>query len=109
MRDNNFRRIEHFCTFGRPISHNLLFFPCLSIENHYLPSFCPISPVQQDAWHLTSLTQFDPSANDTEKQKFLEEFVSKLNAADSPFRNRLLRLTADSPDLLAVIKQEGQV
>jgi len=26
-----------------------------------------------------------------------------------PIRNRLLRVTADSPDLLAVIKQEGKV
>ncbi len=26
-----------------------------------------------------------------------------------PIRNRLLRLTADSPDLLAVIKQKGRV
>jgi hypothetical protein len=26
-----------------------------------------------------------------------------------PIRNRLLRLTADSPDLLAIIKQEGKV
>ncbi len=26
----------------------------------------------------------------------------------SPIRNRLLRLTADSPDLLAIIKAEGK-
>jgi hypothetical protein len=26
-----------------------------------------------------------------------------------PIRNRLLRLTADSPDLLAIIKHEGKV
>ena len=30
-----------------------------------------------------------------------------LNAPSHPIRNRLLRLTADSPDLLAIIKQEG--
>ncbi|MDX2152749.1 MAG: hypothetical protein SFV54_18550 [Bryobacteraceae bacterium] len=32
-----------------------------------------------------------------------------LNAPSHPIRNRLLRLTADSPDLLAVIKAEGRV
>ena len=32
-----------------------------------------------------------------------------LNAPSHPIRNRLLRLTADSPDLLAIIKQEGKV
>jgi hypothetical protein len=30
-------------------------------------------------------------------------------APSHPIRNRLLRLTADSPDLLAIIKQEGKV
>lgn len=35
---------------------------------------------------------------------------STLDPAPShPIRNRLLRLTADSPDLLAIIKQEGKV
>jgi len=35
---------------------------------------------------------------------------STLGSAPShPIRNRLLRLTADSPDLLAIIKQEGKV
>ena len=38
---------------------------------------------------------------------FLRAFVSLCET--SPIRNRLLRLTADSPDLLAVIKQEGRV
>jgi len=32
-----------------------------------------------------------------------------LNAPSHPIRNRLLRLTADSRDLLGVIKQEGKV
>ena len=30
-------------------------------------------------------------------------------APSHPIRNRLLRLPADSPDLLAIIKQEGRV
>lgn len=31
------------------------------------------------------------------------------DASSHSIRNRLLRLTADSPDLLAIIKQEGRV
>lgn len=40
---------------------------------------------------------------------FLTHLHQTLNAPSHPIRNRLLRLTADSPDLLAVIKQEGRV
>ena len=40
---------------------------------------------------------------------FLLAFYRTQNAPSSKIRNRLLRLTADSPDLLAVIKQEGRV
>jgi hypothetical protein len=40
---------------------------------------------------------------------FLTHLHKTLNAPSHPIRNRLLRLTADSPDLLAVIKQEGRV
>jgi len=36
-------------------------------------------------------------------------FRRTLNAPSYPIRNRLLGFTADSPDLLAVIKQEGKV
>ncbi len=36
-------------------------------------------------------------------------FTARANAPDHPIRNRLIRLTADSPDLLAVIKEEGAV
>jgi adenine-specific DNA-methyltransferase len=32
----------------------------------------------------------------------------KLNAPSSKIRNRLLRISADSPDLLAVIKEGGK-
>ena len=32
-----------------------------------------------------------------------------MNALGHPIRNHLLRLTADSPDLLAIIKAEGKV
>lgn len=39
----------------------------------------------------------------------LTHLHATLNAPSHPIRNRLLRLTADSPDLLAIIKQEGMV
>ena len=44
----------------------------------------------------------------TDPQTGLSALLS-LNAPSHPIRNRLLRLTADSPDLLAIIKAEGKV
>lgn len=50
----------------------------------------------------------DFSASETEQRDFLARLHGSLNAPSSTIRNRLLRLTADSPDLLAVIKEEGK-
>ena len=49
------------------------------------------------------------NSQDTMKQQlnFLEGFYTTVNSPDHPIRNRLLRLTADSPDMLAVIKESG--
>lgn len=55
------------------------------------------------------LEAYDPQASETHQREFVEHLYRTLNTADSPIRNRLLRLCADSPDLLAVIKNEGQV
>jgi adenine-specific DNA-methyltransferase len=55
------------------------------------------------------LAKYDSKASDAKQNDFLEHLYRTLNAPDSPVRNRLLRLTADSPDLLAVIKAEGKV
>jgi hypothetical protein len=55
------------------------------------------------------LAKYDSSASDTKQTAFLKHFVGTLNAPESPIRNRLLRITSDSPDLLAVIKEEGRV
>jgi hypothetical protein len=44
-----------------------------------------------------------------QQRDFLTRLHQTLNAPSHPIRNRLLRLTADSPDLLAIIKQEGAV
>ena len=48
------------------------------------------------------------SVSSDDPQTGLSALLS-LNAPSHPIRNRLLRLTADSPDLLAVIKQGGKV
>ena len=55
------------------------------------------------------LENYDSSATEIQQAEFLENLYQTLNAPESPIRNRLLRLTADSPDLLAIIKQEGAV
>jgi type I restriction-modification system DNA methylase subunit len=56
-----------------------------------------------------ALTGYTPDAPEAEQLHFIETLINNLNAPSSKIRNRLLRLTADSPDLLAVIKKEGQV
>ncbi|MEI7732865.1 MAG: Eco57I restriction-modification methylase domain-containing protein [Verrucomicrobiota bacterium] len=55
------------------------------------------------------LAAYDPVASETQQRDFLTRLHATFNAPSHPIRNRLLRLTADSPDLLAVIKQEGRV
>lgn len=59
----------------------------------------------ETAKHLRGYT---PEASEAEKMKFLERLVDTANEPTSTIRNCLLRLTADSPELLAVIKREGQ-
>ena len=51
-----------------------------------------------------SLKQFDAEASQTAQLKFLDSFYRIANTSDHPIHNRLLRLTSDSPELLAVIK-----
>jgi hypothetical protein len=55
------------------------------------------------------LAAYASEASDAQQRDFLTHLHQTLNAPSHPIRNRLLRLTADSPDLLAVIKQEGKV
>jgi len=55
------------------------------------------------------LGTYDPAANENQQRDFLTRLHQTLNAPSHPIRNRRLRLTADSPDLLAVIKKEGRV
>jgi adenine-specific DNA-methyltransferase len=55
------------------------------------------------------LAAYAPEASAAQQRDFLTHLHQTLNAPSHPVRNRLLRLTADSPDLLAIIKQEGRV
>jgi len=55
-----------------------------------------------------SLENYDLDASVAEQRAFLENFITTHNAPKAKIRNQLLRLTADSPDLLAVIKNEGR-
>ena len=51
------------------------------------------------------LGAYVPDALDAQQGEFLAQLHRTLNAPSSRIRNRLLRLAADSPDLLAVIKE----
>jgi hypothetical protein len=55
------------------------------------------------------LAAYAPDACAAQQRDYLTHLHQTLNAPSHPIRNRLLRLTADSPDLLAIIKQEGRV
>ena len=55
------------------------------------------------------LAAYAPEASATQQRDFLTHLHQTLNAPSHPIRNRLIRLTADSPDLLAIIIQEGKV
>ena len=51
------------------------------------------------------LAAYAPEASAAQQRDFLTHLHQTLNAPSHPIRNRLLRLTAVSPDLLAIIKQ----
>ena len=55
------------------------------------------------------IAAYAPEASAAQQRDFLTHLHQTLNAPSHPIRNRLLRLTADSPDLLAITKQEGKV
>lgn len=54
------------------------------------------------------LEKFDTNVSPEEQAAFAEHLYKTLNEPKHPIRNRLDRLTTDSPDLLAVIKAEGR-
>jgi hypothetical protein len=55
------------------------------------------------------LTDYNPNAPESQQREFIVQLHGKLNAPSSKIRNRLLRISADSPGLLAVIKEGGRV
>ena len=55
------------------------------------------------------LAAYDPAASEAHQRDFLTHLHATLNAPSHPVRQRLDRIVKDSPDLLAVIKQEGKV
>jgi len=55
------------------------------------------------------LAAYALTASATQQRDYLTHLHQTLNGPSHPIRNRLLRLTADSPDLLAIIKAEGKV
>ena len=55
------------------------------------------------------LANYDPVATQAQQRDFIAHLHTTLNAPSHPVGNRLLRLSSDSPDLLAVIKQEGKL
>lgn len=54
------------------------------------------------------LADYNPDAPESLQREFIVQLHGKLNGPTSKIRNRLLRISADSPDLLAVIKEEGK-
>jgi len=55
------------------------------------------------------LAAYKPNAPEAQQRDFITQLYHTLNAPTSKIRNRLLRIPADSPDLLAVIQREGTV
>lgn len=54
------------------------------------------------------LAAYSSDASESQQREFIEQLHHTLNAPTSKIRNRLLRISADSPDLLAVIMAEGK-
>ena len=53
------------------------------------------------------LAAYKPEAPQAQQREFTIQLYRTLNKSSSKIRNRLLRIPADSPDLLAVIQREG--
>ena len=60
--------------------------------------------------HVTQLLQdFDAAAPPAKQVAAAQQFYAQANDSKHPIRNILIRIPVDSPDLLAVIQQEGKV
>jgi len=102
---------------GLPLARSGLYISCAYLPVNSLKSatrssgFSDLLFHDTLAPHLASVEQTFLSASppDEHRQECLCHLFLTLNAPSHPIRNRRLRLTADSPSLLAVIKQEGKV
>jgi hypothetical protein len=93
---------------GRMMKWRLLSGAFLSFILHHSPLWHAPDPA---SW--TKLTRRHEATKKKKAKQILplmNSFVSsRLRVRHPPLRSSLLRLTTDSPDLLAVIKQEGRV
>jgi len=55
------------------------------------------------------LDAYDSNASETTQRDFIDNLNRSLAAPTSKIRNRLLRISADSPDLLALVKEESKI
>ncbi len=55
------------------------------------------------------ITPFSKTAQDSIKWAQVQSFHETVNAPKHPIRNRLMRISIDSPNLLRIIKEEGKV
>jgi adenine-specific DNA-methyltransferase len=55
-----------------------------------------------------NIAGYNPDAPEAQQREFIVQLHGKLNGPTSKIRNILLRIPADSPDLLAVIQEEGR-
>lgn len=55
------------------------------------------------------LAAYEPAASEGQQRDFLTHLHATLNAPSHPIRQRLDRISTASPDLLAIIKEEGKV
>lgn len=69
---------------------------------------CVMECYFRDHMAQRDLLFLDDEDSAEKRREFIANLHRTLNAPASKIRNRLLRLTADSPDLLAVIKAEGK-
>jgi adenine-specific DNA-methyltransferase len=83
------------------------------IDACVLECYFPDHMGERDLLFLDGLTPYvaayESNADASKQHDFLIHVHRSLNAPDAKIRNRLLRLTADSPTLLGVIKEEGRV
>lgn len=54
------------------------------------------------------LADYNPDAPELQQHEFISQLHRTLNAPTAKIRNRLLRISPDSPELLAVIKEGGR-